>query len=425
MSKLQEKDVMAAEVLQERGWSKRRIARELDVHESTIRYRLKRRRENIPDGRRGQAEACAAHAEVIDAWIREQRESGRKRTGPVKELFEYLVEREGYRGSYKAVLRYVRRRMKKPPVRPIRRVEVRAGTQAQIDWTQETVWVHELGGWVKLSAFIMVLSFSRMWTVVWSLKQDLLSWIHCHNEAFERLGGVPLTGRIDNLKTGVSSGCGPWAVEHPGYGSYARQMGFLINATRVRKPEDKGKVERKARDSHLLLTGADRFSTLADLQAKTDERILRLSMERLCPLTGRRVHETWLEEQAALCPLPPSLPDPFDVEVAVVADSSCLVPFEGRRYQVPLVYRGKGVRIRGCAGRVEIRDPVGKLLVTYPRGTECRILLDQDLYDQEGDGETLPAVPLGRVGRAIVMPKTWEAPRRSIDCYALVAGGGR
>ena len=49
----------------------------------------------------------------------------------------------------------------------------------------------------------MTLSHSRMWAVIWSARQDLLAWLHCHNRAFV---GVPTTVRIDNLKTVLRRG---------------------------------------------------------------------------------------------------------------------------------------------------------------------------------------------------------------------------
>jgi transposase len=191
----------------------------MGVDESTVRYRLKRRREGAVDGRKRQEEVCAAFEPAIRAWLDRQGERGSGRPCSVKSLYLELVSERGYRGSYKAVLRYVRRRTPPPPVRPIRRVEVAPGSQAQVDWVEQEAWVEEYGGLVALAAFVMVLSFSRMWAVVWSVKKDLASWIRCHNEAFVKLGGVPATERIDNLKTGVSSGAGPWAELHPGFKS--------------------------------------------------------------------------------------------------------------------------------------------------------------------------------------------------------------
>ena len=62
---------------------------------------------------------------------------------------------------------------------------------------------------VRLLAFVMTLSHSRMWAVVWSVRQDMLPWLDCHNRAFAWLGGMPSSVRIDNLKTGVAQGAGP------------------------------------------------------------------------------------------------------------------------------------------------------------------------------------------------------------------------
>src|SRR5690606_11230720 len=46
-----------------------------------------------------------------------------------------------------------------------------------------------------------------------------LSWLDAHNHALRFLGGVPLTVRIDNLKTGVKKGAGAWAELNDTYQS--------------------------------------------------------------------------------------------------------------------------------------------------------------------------------------------------------------
>jgi hypothetical protein len=68
---------------------------------------------------------------------------------------------------------------------------------------------------------------------------DQLAWHHAHNEAFRRLGGVPATLRIDNLKTGIGWGAGPWGEINLAYRSYARSLCFHIDACLPRCPEDK------------------------------------------------------------------------------------------------------------------------------------------------------------------------------------------
>ena len=145
MAKLRERDLVVMDVLREKGWSTRAVARELGVDESTLRYRLRRREGGVVDGRRGQAEACEPWQGVIAPWLDEQRGEG-ERPEAVRRLYEVLVAEHGYEGSYKAVLRYVRRRQAPPRLRPIRRVETTPGAQAQVDWFESLpVRVEALG----------------------------------------------------------------------------------------------------------------------------------------------------------------------------------------------------------------------------------------------------------------------------------------
>jgi hypothetical protein len=158
MTKLREEDVMAADVMERRGRSIRSLAEDFEVDERTLRYRLQRLRSGAEDGRDGrqrQREACAAFDDVVVAWLAAQAEGmeGGLRPEPVMALYEALVSDHGYGGSYKAVVRYVRRRQAPLRVRPSRRVEMRPGAQAQVDWVQQAVWVDALGGLVKLWAF--------------------------------------------------------------------------------------------------------------------------------------------------------------------------------------------------------------------------------------------------------------------------------
>ena len=72
MTKLREKDVMTADVMEGRGHSIRSLAGDFGVDESTLRYRLMRLRSGADDGRRRQPEACGEFGEEISAWMEEQ-----------------------------------------------------------------------------------------------------------------------------------------------------------------------------------------------------------------------------------------------------------------------------------------------------------------------------------------------------------------
>lgn len=420
MSKLEERQLVCAEVMVEGGHSVREMAREFGVDESTLRYRLERREKGAVDGRKDKDEACAQHHDRIVAWMemQEDRASRGLRPDSVKVLYDELAGQHKYAGTYKSVLRYIRRRCKPPKLRPKRRVEVVPGSQVQIDWGKHPLRIDELGGRVLVSGFVMTLGHSRMWKVVWCRDETMMSWIWAHNEAFLALGGVALFGRIDNLKTGVSWGAGPWAQINSGYESYAKQMGFTANACRPRRGSDKGKVERRIRDvKDVLVAEEEAFADLASLQAVTDERTLERVKTLVCPVTGRSIHDSWQDEMRALRPLPPTLPTPFDTQVSRPVSDDCLVSFEGRQYQVPFVLMRRQVEVRGCVDTVEIFSE-GRLVCTYPRGTACRLLIDQECYEGEGDDRVARPTPLGAVARKIVLARSWETNARSVEQYA-------
>lgn len=417
MAKVKREEVIWTMVSVEHGKSVRGCARELGVSESTLRYRLARGRSGAEDGRKAQPSSCDGYAALIQQWIEQQQgEAGGGPAEAVKRLYALLLG-QGYQGSYRSVLRYVQRHRPLPVFRPLRRVETRPGAQAQVDWVSRKPIVEELGGQTTLHAFVMTLSHSRMFAVVWSVRQDLFSWITCHNRAWVFLGGVTATVRIDNLKTGVASGGGAWAVLNSDYASYADQLGFVVDPCRVRQASDKGKVERRGRDLVWLgVQDGEGFATLADLQRTTEQRVLERSKQLICPATGLSVFESWQREIGCLRSLPPSLPEPFDVQVTRTVGEDCLVSFEGRQYSVPFRFVRQAVQVRGCGQQVKIYSQ-GACLASFPRATACRLLIDQSHYEGEGTPQVVRPTPLGEVGKSIVLPRSWEAPARAIERY--------
>lgn len=243
-NKLDEGARMTIETLAELGYSNRRIAELLGVHEHAVRYHRRRRAVGITDGRACQPHRAAAYEAAIVHWLERLDEPG-----PVNlaALHDYLVAEHGYPGSRRSVQRYFRAHFPQPRVRARRRVETPPGAQAQADWG-EYRGVPVGGRRVKLSVFALKLSYSRYPALVWSPRQDQLAWHWVHNEGFRRLGGIPAVVRIDNLKTGVARGAGPWGEINRHYRAYARGVGFHIDPCLPREPRAKGKVERVIRD---------------------------------------------------------------------------------------------------------------------------------------------------------------------------------
>jgi transposase len=420
--RLTAEDVVTIQVLSKKGVASRAVARQLGVTEGAVRYRLRRQASGATDGRGPKVFAAASLTEVVDAFCAAT--SDGERPPNVKALYEHLVAEHGYAASYKSVVRYVRSRFGRPPLRTYRRVETPPGAQAQTDWGHFTAL--DIGdGPQLLYVFVMVLSHCRKPALVWSERADQVSWIACHNRAFERFGGIPAVNRIDNVKTAISRGAGAWGTRHPTYAAYARTMGFHIDACAPREPQQKGKTEAKVKLSRRLIDPKrDRFQSLAELQEVTDERVERFCERTLCPATGLSIAETFAVERAALRPLPRVLPEPFDVAVLREVALDCMVAFEGRRYAVPFAFAGRTVEVRGCAGRVQILGDAG-VLREYPRHSAERLLLDPSCYEGKATAEARPPPPLGRMGRRLQEICAMPVAKRPLDLYAALAEASR
>ena len=204
MTKLREEDLVCAEVLVDKSHSVREVSRRLAVAESTLRYRLKRRSQEATDRRSLQGEACGKHEEAILAWLKEQ-EDGAGRPDSVRSLYEMLVLRARLHGQLSVGTALRAGAASGAQVGADSTGRGAPGNQAQVDWVEPRVYVSELGGCTRLSAFNLSLSFSRMGSVQWRLDQAQLSWLDAHNEAFRAIGGVPWSVRFDNCKTAVAS----------------------------------------------------------------------------------------------------------------------------------------------------------------------------------------------------------------------------
>lgn len=415
MRRLGREEVVTIEVLHERGCAKREIGRQLGIDEKAVRYRLARRAVGAVDGRAEQPFLAEAVSEVIAAWI----DAAAGRGVNLALLHEHLVAEHHYGGSYKSVQRYVRAKFPRPKLRTRRRVETPPGAQGQADWAEFRA-VPIGASEVDLYAFELVLSHSRMDALVWSEHKDQLAWHDVHNRGLRRIGGVPAVLRVDNEKTAMARGAGPWGELNEAYRSYARAVRFHVDASRPRAPGDKGKVERRIRDQRLRMDPhSRRWASLEELQAWTDERVRESALRRQCPATGQSVWEAWQDELAWLAPLP-LLPEPFDVAVQRRVGIDATLRFEGRSYSVPFRYAEREVEVHGCARAVQIWAD-GGVVAEHPRHTRSRILIEPAHYDGPSDERVEAPVPLGKMGRRLQELAALPPQRRPIDLYAALA----
>lgn len=424
MAKLRKEHIVAIRVMDQQGQAHTQTAKLLGVSEGTVRYHLKRAAEGATDGR-GKVllvERLGLAAAVQEWWSSESERNEAGRPPSVEALYGYLREEHHYTHSYKAVLRYCRARYPAPKLRPFRRIETAPGAQTQSDWVEVSIDIGDPDGAVKLYGFVMRLSHSRKKAVVWSRRKNQLAWLHCHNEAYKRLGGVAAVNRIDNEKTAIARGAGPWGQISEVYRAYARTLKFHVDACEPRCPEQKGKVERGAADVKALGLSKRCFLSLEHVQEYTDGKVEAEAQQRICPATGQTVQASWEAEKAYLTAQPEVLPEPFDLVKSCAVYKDCTIRFEGRTYAVPFAYMGKLVEVRGCSGFVQVVDrKSGQVLVSYPRGTERRLLIDPRCYEGAETEEVQAPKPLGRLSRKLMELAAQPVQKRSLELYAELA----
>jgi transposase len=117
------------------------------------------------------------------------------------------------------------------------------GECAQVDWGSfGTVAVGDTTR--RLSFFVMVLCYSRMMYVQFTVSQSMEHFLGCHQNAFVHFGAVPARIMVDNLKSAVLRRItGQPPVLNPKYKDFADHCGFEIAPCAPAKGNEKGRVE--------------------------------------------------------------------------------------------------------------------------------------------------------------------------------------
>jgi hypothetical protein len=184
--------------------------------------------------------------------------------------------------------------------------------------------------------------------------------------ASTHFGGCPRQWLFDNPKTVVLARAGEDIRFHPALLDAAVAMRVQPRLCVVRKPTDKGKVERSIRYLRdRFLAGRTIHSIeesnaqlLAFLHDVTDAR----PHPRLQPST---VGDVFAQERAALLTLPSALPDGAQTQLVRV-DAYASVRFETNRYSVPPQHVQKSVMLRVNDAEVRVFDGTA-CVATHPR----------------------------------------------------------
>lgn len=276
---------------------------------------------------------------------------------------------DGFDGGYTIVKEYVRK------IRPKRSkafltLSFAPGQCAQVDWgSYGTVCVGDTTR--RLSFFVMVLCYSRMMYVEFTVSQTMEHFLGCHQNAFHRFGAVPGKIMVDNLKSAVLHRIvGQAPVLNPKYKDFADHYGFDIAPCGPGKGNEKGRVENGVGYVKKNFLSGLHITDFAAINPTANQWLDTVANVRIHGETGKKPADMFQDERGYLNALPAH---PYDIATIAPmrASRQFRITVDTNRYSVPAQYVGQPLTVKNYPDRLCIyhRD---KLIARHVRSYDRR-----------------------------------------------------
>ena len=173
------------------GRSIRGIADDLGIARNTVRRYLTSPEALLPKPWTRRASKLDPYTEYVDRRLDEGLENCVVLHRELKAL--------GYDGGYSILKSYVSPRWRRRQPDATMRFETDPGEQAQVDWGS-LAYLDQDGRKHRIWVFVMTMGWSRVCYVELVRRADTATFIQCHVNPFEYLGGVPRHCLYDNAK---------------------------------------------------------------------------------------------------------------------------------------------------------------------------------------------------------------------------------
>lgn len=280
-----------------------------------------------------------------------------------EQMFRMIVE-NGYDGGRSILKEYM---MKVRPRRtePFLTLSFAPGECAQVDWgSYGSVQVGSTRR--RLSFFVMVLCYSRMMYVEFTVSQTMEHFLGCHVNAFNFFGAVPKNIMVDNLKSAVIKRIvGQAPVFNAKYLDFANHYGFKIKACGVAKGNEKGRVENAVGYVKKSFLGGLDMPDFSALNLGAHQWRDEVANVRIHGTTKKPPIDVFKKEKPLLQPLPS---EPYNIATIkpVRATKMFRVVLDTNRYSVPHEYAGSKLSMHIRPDRVCIYND-GILIARHRR----------------------------------------------------------
>jgi transposase/5S rRNA maturation endonuclease (ribonuclease M5) len=292
--------------------------------------------------------ACESHRE----WIEEQVRLGRNAMAIYQDLKELFT----FTHRYNSVKRFVRLLKKKDPDQ-YDRLEFLMGEEAQVDYGQGALTLHQNGKYRRPRLFVMTLKYSGRAFRKVVCKSSKETWCRLHEEAFRYFSGCPQYVTLDNLKEGVIK---PDIYEpdlNPLYAAMLKHYDVVADPARVGDPNRKGTVENAINYTQNTALKGRKFESIEAQNEWLMHWEERWASLRIHGRVKRQVEELFQEEKPYLQPLPLESFRYFKQETRTVYDDGAIQVGNSYYAANPAPLYSE-VPIRIYDDQIEILDPL-------------------------------------------------------------------
>ena len=334
-------DVFTIHKLWNQGFTKRQIARKLQLDRGTVTKYLAN-----PDPATQKRRAKQSKLDPYRSMVEEMIEQCQTVQAPV--VLQRLIEK-GFDGEITIVrdlLRKLRGQMANRE--PFIRFETDPGEQIQIDWGHFGSLPYGSTR-RKLYALAVLEGHSRMLYVHFSHSQQQSSLHQGLLDAFNYFGGLPKEIVVDNMLTAVTERVATVIRFNDAFLDFLRRFSITPRACTVRAPYEKGKVENAIKYLRQNFWPLREFADLTDVQNQVQHWLDSIANVRKHHSTG----EEPVKRLQGLQSLPEVLPDCRHT-CSLLVHKDFGVRFDANVYTVPPWAIGKHITLKADNQKVSI-----------------------------------------------------------------------
>lgn len=317
------------------GLSRNKIAKQLGVNRKTVSKVIARREVRLHGAVRQSRESLLSpHYTRIGTLLED---------APARSAVNILLRlrKAGYQGGITILRDYLRTLRPSTPKEAFYELDFAKGEASQVDWGE---FGDVFGDGTKVHCFVMVLCWSRLLYVEFTLRETLGALLRCYERALRFFGCRTEEYWLDNMPTVVAERVGRLKRLTVGFRAYAGFHGFTPILCNLNAGNEKGRVEDGVKLVRYQFWPGRNPRDLNDLNFQAVD--WRQGANRREHGTTGKIPELMFEqERGAMLSLRPEAYDTDDVTSGEVS-RFFKVGFDKNQYSVPWTLVGKKVTVR-------------------------------------------------------------------------------